>query len=133
MKKRLEKLMYMGLGTLIAFGGYLFGTLHSDNVDAQLAPANIEYDEIRCRNLTIVDADGNRSIRLGENEGRGGLIFLDKNGRPAITLLLSNSDQRGIMLKDRNGVVRVSLTVDPNSGGYIAIHDENEKPLRVLR
>ena len=46
MKKKLEKFMYMGLGALIALDSYIFGTHQSANVDAQLAPSDVEHSEI---------------------------------------------------------------------------------------
>lgn len=135
MKKKLEKLMYMGLGALIALGGYFFGTLHSDNIDAQLAPANVEYNAISCRSLKIGDADGNPIILLGSTDKADGLFLSDKNGQLRISLTLDpNTGGTGhIMVSDKNGKHRVTLGTHPDTGtGVITILDENGKPLQFL-
>ena len=122
MKKKLEKLMYMGLGALIAFGGYLFGTLHSDNVDAQLALTDVEYNEIRCRNLTIVDADGKTLLTLGSNLDGGEVSIYEGNGK----------------LRARLGVDyigNVSYTdgrLEHIRRGIVSIYGENEKVVASL-
>lgn len=151
MRKKLEKLMYMGLGALIAFGGYLFGALHSDNVDAQLAPADVKYNEIRCRSLAVVDADGNTLLTLGSNLGGGDVSIYEENGELRARLgiqqnrysdgepisdglisihgesekILASLESTGlggaVQLMDENGRDRVLLGVDFQSGGYVSV------------
>lgn len=121
MKKKLEKLMYMGLGALIAFGGYLFGTLHSDNVDAQLAPADVEYNEIRCRNLKIVNADGKSSIELEPGE----LRIVDENGQRRVSLLFL--DGVGIVgLQGENRQTAISLISRSNGDGTVTVFKDGK-------
>ena len=122
MKKKLEKLMYMGLGALIAFGGYLFGTLHSNNVDAQLAPTDVEYNEIRCRNLKIVDADGKPSIELVPGE----LRIVDENGQRRVSLVFH--DGMGIVsLHGENQQNAVGLVSQSNGDGAVVVFKDGKR------
>ena len=47
MKAKLGKLMYMSLGTLIAFLGYMLGTLN-DNINAQSETEQVVIDDNCC-------------------------------------------------------------------------------------
>ena len=83
MKKKLGKLMYMGLGALIALGGYFFGTLHNNNVDAQHPSDGVEFDEIRCRKLTVVDCRRQPQRTVNGNWWRGSKFFRRKSAAPS--------------------------------------------------
>ena len=122
MKKKVEKLMYMGLGALIAFGSYLFGTLHNDNVDAQLAPTNVEYDEIRCRSLKVVDVDGNILINLGGDLlGNSMVQVYSKNGA-AVLGVDENGGFMAIFNKTRENVLQTC--VNDKGEGFIFTTDK---------
>ena len=136
MKKKLEKLMYMGLGALIAFGGYLFGTLQNDNADAQFNPANVEYNEIRCRNLKVVDADGNTLIDLTRNFGGGIVKTFAASGHSAVNLghtLDNDLSYTGgaILVSDKDGRQRIVLSTH-KSGGALQINGKDGQKLIEL-
>ncbi len=135
MKKKLERLMYMGFGVLIAVGGYFFGTLHSDHVDAQIAPANVEYNEISCRSLTVVDEDGKPRIVLNTNPDLHGnvvIAILDVNRKPRIALSTFTDGNDGIAILDVNGKPRVVLGTDSDGEGKLYILDEKGNTVRAL-
>lgn len=130
MKKKLERFMYMGLGAVIALGGYFFGTFHSDQVDAQVDTDNI----VTCRGLIVEDEDGKTRIALGTNpEDENGIIgIFDKNGKPRVALQILSDGTGEIYLGDENGKSRVNLHVDNDGRGLIGIQDENQKFLVSL-
>ena len=133
MKRKLEKFMYMGFGAVIALGGYFFGTLHSDQVDAQSAPANVEYNVIRCRGLTVVDEDGIPRISLGTLKNKGTLISIsDENGIPRIALIHANDGDSSIKILDGNHKLRARLKCGTDNRGEIAIMDENSNVKALL-
>lgn len=85
MKKKLENLMYMFFGVLIALGGYFFGTSRNNNVEEQLDPANREYGEIHCSRLTIVNDEGKALVTLGSSVvGEGGNISVFGDGEVSV-------------------------------------------------
>ena len=122
MKKKLEKFMYMGLGALIALGGYFFGTLHSDNVDAQQAPADVEYNNIRCRNLTIVDDTGKTLLTLSDSEFGGWMSVRSKSGKSRATVGIGAEEgviisaSRGFDVDNPGNYTGAGLFVDPTRG-----------------
>ena len=117
--------MYMGLGALIAFTGYLFGTLHSDSVDAQLNPTPVdgEYDKIRCRNLTVVDADGKILLTLGSNLGGGEVSIYEESGNLRARLGIDPSIIRDSYTDGRLEHIR---------RGIVSFYGENEKVVASL-
>ena len=68
MKKVMEKVIFMAVGSLLTIIGYHFGSADNNSADAQLNVEPVltdgEFDKIRCRYLEIVDADGNTRIYL---------------------------------------------------------------------
>lgn len=133
MKKKLERLMYMGLGAVIALGGYFFGTFHNDQVDAQVAPANVEYNEVSCRSLNVVDEDGKPRIVLGARTNAAIISILDGNRKPRINFLMVDTDNSGeISITDENGKSRINLKTLADGNAIIAVSDENGKPRVAL-
>ena len=132
-EKEIRKLMYMCLGALIALGGYFFGTLHNDIADAQLTPTNVEYNEIRCQKLTIVDANGNTLLDLGSNTlGDSGRVSVFGGGD--VSIYEGNGE-----LRARLGIVdaRYSRQTDDGSwepirSGHMSIHGADGKILASL-
>lgn len=132
MKKQLERLTYMSFGVLIAVVGYFFGTLQSDHVDAQIDPANVEYNKISCRSLTVVDEDGKARIVLGAGNHASVIGILDENGKPRIHFLMDDTNNSGaISISDENGKTRIFLRTHPDGPPGISISDENGKA-RIL-
>lgn len=74
-----QKLGYMALGALILAIGITIGQFITPNIEAQ---QNGFFDQITCRQLTIVDENGKKVIGLGSsNEFGNGIGIYDQNGK----------------------------------------------------
>ena len=125
--------MYMSFGVLIAVGGYFFGTLHSDQVDAQIAPANVEYNEISCRSLTVADENGKPRIVLGARTDAAVIGILDRNGKDRINLMIDDTNNiEKISIVGENGKDRINLITLADGNSVISISDKNGNPRVAL-
>ncbi|MDE0085539.1 MAG: hypothetical protein OXU23_07495 [Candidatus Poribacteria bacterium] len=107
-------------------GSYIFGTHQSTDVDAQLAPSDVEHSEIRCQHLTIIDDNGNTLLTLGSDIiGTGGNLSVFGGGNVSIyakneiypRASLDIFEGRGrIFTSDEYGRMLTSLTADEHGG-----------------
>ena len=118
MKKNLEKLVYMVLGAALALSGYMFGTLNSGNVDAQVQPAVM--DKIVCKQLEVVNSRGQTIAVIGEEArvlGTSVLRVYDGVRQfPVIDLLYNNVDGGYLRVVDNDGKAGVVLRNDTKGG-----------------
>ena len=146
MKKKLERLMYMGLGAVIAVGGYFFGTFHSDQVDAQLQTDNVEYNEISCRKLTLVDEKGQTKIKLDgdgiaiyNKDGKpvvmiaqtpyssGAIAIYNKDGKPVVMIAPNEVDSGAIVTYNKDGKGATKIATTPDGSGAIELYNRDGK------
>ena len=95
-----QKLGYMALGAGILALGIIIGQFVTPDIKAQstdlpmdfddieLPPSNRRFNKITCREIEVVDKDGNKAIVLftgGVFKGRGIKIY-DRKGNPAVVL-----------------------------------------------
>ena len=73
-----QKLGYTLLGAGIMAVGITIGQFVTPNIEAQ---NNGVFDKIVCREIEVVDQDGNQAISLGSNERGNGVIVYDNQVR----------------------------------------------------
>ena len=144
MKQKLEKLMYMGFGALIALIGYNLGTNQSDNVNAQTEFSIVE--EIVCRQLKVVDEQGKTVAFLGKKEddfdfrhvlniynrkgkavfSAGTTIFKEDGtkGRSAVNNI--SGDSGTVFVWDREGKIGIALMTNA-LGGNVSVSGPDDK------
>ena len=106
-----QKLGYMALGALIlAIGitiGITIGQFITPNIEAQ---QNGVFDEITCRQLTVVDENGEVVIALGSIKHWGnGIAIYDSNGKMAFRLY---SDKSGNHIRISNPFGETAFTLN---------------------
>ena len=122
MKAKLEKVIYMSLGALIALLGYMLGTLNS-SINAQSETKQTPIDEIIVQKLRIVDIKGNTIAVLGEQEQSKGkridiLQVYDAEGN--IVLHFGQTPNGGIIdIHGKNGDKAVLLDADVDGGNVV--------------
>ena len=145
MKTKLERFGYIAFGILLASVVYIFAPVLRGTVDAQNAKSEI-MDEIVCRNLRIVDADGNTRILLwtvpfknagkfemfgdSENpavalsvkENKGHIVIKGDNDKPAV-VLFPTENGGNIFLDSRSGETGVQLST-LSRGGTLVIYNK---------
>ena len=116
MKKVMEKVIFMAVGSLLTIIGYYYGTFDNNSANAQLDEnpfrSNGVFNAITCRGLAITDANGTRRIILGVgDDNQAGVIIVDENKKPQISLV--GSDRGGELFKSGE---RIALNADNGDG-----------------
>lgn len=113
------KLVYMGVGGMIAIIGMLFGIGMLSPVTAQ----RDKFDTIQCRSLEIVDEDDNVSVILTNNEHGGTVGVVSKDGRKKAGFIMT-TDSGGIAIyKDDKEMVSLSIA---EYGGNVSVHGKDD-------
>ncbi len=128
MKKVMEKVIFMAVGSFLTIIGYHFGTVDNNSADAEInidaAPVltDGEFNKIRCRNLEIVDADGNTRILLARDLFENGFISIpNKDGESAVVL----GNHGGGYISVTNADNKSSTTLHTTAyGGQVSIFNK---------
>ena len=114
MKKVMEKIIFMVVGSLLTIVGYHFGTVDNDSANAQIdikaepVLTDGEFDTVRCHKIEIVDTDGDTRIGLSTDIlGNGFISIPEENGKNAVVL-------------------------GNHSGGYISVTNADNKSAATL-
>ena len=75
-----QKLGYIGLGAVIMALGIIIGQWVTPDIEAQ---NNGVFDKITCREIEVIDKDGNEAIRLYTTKHGGDIRMESKDGRIA--------------------------------------------------
>ncbi len=149
MKKKLEKIMYMGIGAAIALISFSLGNMHRDTANAQGEGPIL--DRIRCRQLEIVNPVGDKAVVLGTYEDGGVVRVLGKDGGEIVLSIDGNGGSVIVNGKDGNLGVALGIREDGGSvgvgkdgnlgvvlgiredGGSVAIFNKGGKIVGTLR
>ena len=101
-----QKLGYTLLGAGIMAVGITIGQFVTPNIEAQ---NNGVFDKIVCREIEVVDQDGNQAISLGSNERGNGVIVYDNQGKTAFVLHSSEKRDNTLFIFDKQGKAAISL------------------------
>ena len=113
----------MGLGAVIMLIGLAVGAIVSPPLVAQ---HNGVFDKITCREIEVVDENGNQAIVLGSKEGVNLMTVSDKQGEIAIDLSVAEPiNSIGIRDAAGNEAIRMSA-VDFSNSNHIRIYDKAE-------
>ena len=125
MKKVMEKVIFVTVGSLLTIIGYHFGSFDNNSADAQLNAqpvlTNGEFNKIRCRNLEIVDADGNTRILLAIDLFENGFISIPhEDGRSAVLLAVAGNED-GYITVSKAGDKSAATLHTTDYGGQVSI------------
>lgn len=125
MKKSLEKVMYMGIGAVIALLSFSLGNLHRNTANAQ-GEAPI-VDLIRCRQLEIVNADGLNNVILSSNEQGGSVeVFSEELLLGKVRLSINENGGEVSVRGGKNYKNLASLGISTH-GGSVSVRTEDDK------
>lgn len=74
-----QKLVYMALGSLFTLAGYVLASIIGD-VTAQTQKASVEFDEVTCRSLKVVDSQNRVRVVLEPTESGRVMDLFNKDG-----------------------------------------------------
>ena len=95
-----QKLGYTILGAAIMLVGLGLGAIVSPPLVAQ---RNGVFDTIQCKQIEVVDNEGNNVILMGTTGNGNGLVIHDDRGKPAISLISAKRQGNWVLVLDRQG------------------------------
>lgn len=117
MKKVMEKVIFMVVGSLLTIIGCHFGTVNNNSTNAQingnLSQPNGEFDLISCRALTITDANGNGRILLGSLGDIASIVLTDEDKKSRIGLTVSDQDANIFIFDEKARIIK-EMVPNPN-------------------
>ena len=138
-----QKLGYMALGAGILAIGIIIGQVVTPNIEAQ---SNGVFDKITCREIEVIDKDGNEAIRLyttkhggdirmGSKDGRiaamgisedGGSVYLSGKGNSSDGVVSMYTSENTAHLKLDNGYLDRGVEMGVVNGTYAFINVANQ-------
>jgi len=127
-----QKLAYMAFGSLFTLIGYLLANTVS-NVIAQSDKQSVEFKEIKCRGLSIVDAEGNVQASFVYHKQIGAMLSLqdkEMNNQIIITgnavrVWKGNTDMAFLGMTEEGGLLELSNNGDKRIGLGCGLEDGN--------
>ena len=119
-----QKSGYMLLGAGLLALGIIIGRLIEPSMEAE---SNGVFEKIICRELDLVDKDGNRMIGFRSNDESAGAIFYSREGK--MVMFLGSVDELGSSLTmfDRFGRLMIGLSSssswDNLTGNGLTVYD----------
>ena len=104
-----QKLGYMALGAGILAIGIIIGQWVTPDIEAQ---SNEVFDKITCREIEVIDKDGNEAIRLYTTKHGG---FVSVSGKDGGRAVMTTTDHSGVVkVYGKGGEAR--MTTDEQGG-----------------
>ena len=138
-----QKLGYMALGAGILAIGIIIGQIITLDIEAQSTDLPVDFDDISvplsnrkfnkitCREIEVVDKDGNKAIGLftgGVFKGRGIKIY-DRKGNPAVVLSSDDMSNKLYLIDSQS---KLGVTLDAGlSGNAVGDHVANINSITV--
>ena len=147
-----QKLGYMVLGAVILAVGIIIGQVITPDIEAQ---SNGVFDKIICKEIEVVDKDGNTGIllvagepfRLGDEETRlGNAVIIDQPNyrlsRTAVSIVALDNGSNGLHIFDDRGDAAItvrhkeranlmSISNPQGGGGILLASNESRNSIRI--
>ena len=107
-----QKLGYMALGAGLLAVGIIIGQWGTPDIEAQ---SNGVFDKIACREIEVIDKDGNEAIRLYTTKHGGDIRMYSKDGRIASMGITEYGGSVYLSGKGNNGDGVVSMDTSENT------------------
>ena len=88
-------------------------------------------DVLAVQRLTLVDGKGEVHAELALRDGSPGLFLKDKTGKDRV-VLIHDSDQSALFIKDETETTRIGVAQFSHGGGGFALHGPESKGAAVL-
>ena len=119
-----QKSGYMLLGAGLLAVGIIIGRLIEPSMEAESGDV---FEKIICREIELVDKDGNRMISFRSNDEAAGATFYNREGK--IVMFLGSADELGssLTMYDRFGRLTIGLSSssgwDNLTGNGLTVYD----------
>ena len=92
-----------------------------------VAPSKVVFDKVQCRELEVVDANGNKAISLRSDAASSMSVYYDKQGDVAMLMGCIDEKDRGVSIYDQYGKLMVGLASssgwDNLKGSGLTVYD----------
>ncbi len=121
-----QKAGYMLFGCLFTIAGYILASLGSFTTNAQQNEQII--DKIVCRELEVVNKQGNRVITLDDYEDSGAISVYNNAGKTMVGIGTTENGDGGILviLNETEGIV-AGIGTTENGDGILVVHNKEGK------
>lgn len=120
-----QKIGYTLLGAGLMLVGLVVG---STVLPSLIAPSQKVFDKVQCRELEVVDSQGNTAISLQSHDKSNGVLIYDIRGNSAMFLGSIDEVGNGLSVYDRFSRLKIGLTTasgwDNVTGSGLAVYDE---------
>ena len=116
-----QKCGYIILGAAIMAMGIAIGQLATPDIEAQ---SNVSFDKITCREIEVVNKDGNKAIVLHYNRfGHNELIIYHPQGREGIKLQSGGWGNYGIVFEDVDNEQEAVALAGTSTENYVIVRN----------
>ena len=124
-----QKLGYTFLGAGIMALGIIIGQWGTPDIKAQnIKTQDIDwFEKIRCREIQVMDKDGNTAIELHADELDSGITIFDKQGNRVIFLNVDELTGSGVSVSDPQKSGEILLRVDEKIGSDLRITSKHRE------
>ena len=123
-----QKIAYMAIGCLFTLAGYFFATLGAGEFIPQNASAQADgkqvVDEIFCRGLWIVNAEGKIVASLVAEDREGGALSISNEIGNPVAVLSAIDEGGSLSIANKIGTPAVGLMAE-DEGGSLNIFGSN--------
>ncbi len=114
-----QKLTYMLIGSLFTLAGYFFASLGGSTLQTTHAQQNEKevIDEIVCRNIRVVDSDGETVVSIGSNFF-GGMVEVINPKQDRTSVVLIRTDKHGGRMITRNNAGKTVVEMGAEIAGW---------------
>ena len=114
-----QKLTYMLIGSLFTLAGYFFASLGGSALQTTHAQQNEKevIDDIVCRNITVVDSDGETVVSIGSNFF-GGMVEVINPKQDRTSVVLIRTDKHGGRMITRNNACKTVVEMGAEIAGW---------------
>ncbi len=120
-----QKLTYMLIGCLFTLAGYFFASLGGSALQTTHAQQNEKevIDEIVCRNIRVVDPDGETVVSIGSNFFGGMVEVINpKQDRTSVALIWANKHGGRMITRNNAGKTVVEMGAEIAGWGSVEIY-----------
>jgi len=120
-----QKLMYMVLGGVLVFAGYILASFAPDSV-AQSGVQDVTFGKVTCSSLDVVGNGGKVGVRLANNEHGG---FMGAQGKDGKSMVLLYNNKNGGYVSARGKYGGQVLLYNTEYGGSVSAKGKGFKGL----
>ena len=125
-----QKLTFMALGSILTLAGYLLATFASDVTAQPETDKTTVFDKIVCRELEVVDADGEGLVWIGEISSSAFMTVQHPDGEHR-AIIMATSDSASMAVGIPGKQQSVSILAGLNEANILVGHPNKQQSVLI--